>query len=412
MKRTIMNLALLTLGLVSVAQTLTTKEMIKDIDYLNNKIQKQFQSFTPGIKEAFQLEIDDLKEKAPMLKPHEFPCEIMRVLSTLKDGHTELNIGHRKVGFHRMPLLVYFFEGDLRVIAAHEEYQELLGSTIVAIGKKPIEEVFGTLKQRMSADNEMEYLHAGPGYLILTELLDCMGFAEDPHTSSVTFQLVNDESRQLKMGGLTLDEYQSGPWRFVNDDAGRPLYQSNRGKSYWYQWLPEEQVMYVHIRRMNNQKGASSIKSFSARLFDEIDEKRPAKLVIDFRNNNGGNYHLSRPIVEGIKKRAWLNEQGKLWTITGRRTFSAASTATIFLKTETAATIIGEPGRTHPNKSDNNEYMDLPNSDYLIEYTTRIKKKWPERPELTAIPVDVEIIPDFESYKQGRDKVLEYILEQ
>lgn len=409
MKRTLCFVALFAFALANSAQTLTKDDWIKDLDYLNSKIQKQFNSFLPGIKTQFQTEIDELKRKVPTLEHHEISCEIMRVLATLRDGHTELNIGHSKVGFHRMPVLVYFFEGELRVVAAHEGYKELLGSSVKTIGEKPIEEVFETLKKRMSADNEMEYLHAGPNYLILTELMACMGYSDDPLEVNASFQLMSGVKKNYNFKGLTSKEYQDGPWEFVTKNDP-PLYRSNTKHWYWYKWLPNADVMYVYLGRMNNQKGVQSIKKFASELFDEIDQLQPSKLIIDVRRNNGGNYGLTRPIVDAIKERSWLNQNQKLWMITGRRTFSAASTMAIFLKKETETILIGEPGRTHPNLADNNEYMNLPNSDYLIEYTTRIKQHWPERPELTMIPVDVEILPDFDSYKEGKDPVVEYIL--
>ena len=404
-------IALLAQGLAGCTQLTPTEQMIKDLDYLNKKIQRQFDSFTPIVKDNFQSEIATIKSNLSNLKPYEFPCEIMRVLSMLKDGHTELNIGQLKVGFHRLPLLLYNYEGDFRVVGAHENYAELLGAKIVSISDTPIDEVFATLKKRMSADNDKEYLHAGPGYLILTELLACMSITNDPQKARVSFESTNGDLIQKNFEGLTAEEYQNGNWRYARESEP-PLYLSNRKDSYWYHWLAKEGVMYVHISRLNNQKGTSSIKKFTSTLFEEVDQKRPFKLIIDVRLNNGGNYNLSRPIVEAIKEREWLNQKGKLWMITGRRTFSAASAMAIFLIKETEVTLIGESGRTHPNQADNNEYMSLPYSDYLIEYTTKIKKHWPERPQLTMIPVDIEILPDFESYRQGRGIVMEYILKQ
>lgn len=409
MKRTILYTAVIALGLASCAQPTQTEKWIKDLDYLNNKIQKQFDSYHPEVKEQFQQEIEGIKSNINSLESYELPCEIMRALALLKDGHTELNVGQRKVGFHRMPVLLYFFENDLHVIAAHEEHATLLGAKISSIGQMPINEVFEKLKNRMSADNEMEYLHAGPGYLILTELLACIDITDDPMSTAVSFELANGKSVKKTFSGLTAEEYQNGDWKFITTDEP-PLYRSNRTDSYWFKWLPQTQTMYVHIARMNDQSGKPSIKKFTAKLFDEVDSKKPAKLIIDVRTNNGGNYNLSRPIVEAIKERPWLNKAGKLWMITGRRTFSAASVMAIFLKKETEAILIGEPGRTHPNQADNNEYIDLPYSDYLIEYTTKIKKHWPERPELSVVPVDISIDPDLDSYAHGRDKVLEYIL--
>lgn len=393
---------------------MTTELWKEDITYLNKKIQKEFQSFVPGIKDDFRKEVEALKNRLPDLENYEVASEIMRVLSTLQDGHTELNVGNKSVGFHKVPLSLYYFQNEFYILAAHKEYSHLIGGKVVAIEGVSIDQVFGKLKKNMSRDNEMEYLHAGPGYLILTELLAYLDISSSPTQTSFNIELPKGDVVNETLKGLSYDSYNTGTWvtYYEHNSIESPLYISNPASRYWYSRLPESNTMYVNITRLNNKKGGESIKRFTSGLFDQIDQMKPEKLVIDFRLNNGGNYNLSRPIVEAIKSRPWLNKEGKLWAITSRRTFSAASVACIFLKQETNTILVGEIGRTHPNWADNNEYMNLPNSGFLIEYTTKIKAHWPERPDLDHIPVDIEIVPSFEAYSNGSDAVLGYILRQ
>ena len=384
----------------------------EDLNYLNRKIQKQFNSFSPGVKETFDAEIKALEQKISNVESHQIYCEIMRILSLLKDGHTELNVGQKNTGFHRLPLSTYFFEDTLYILAAHEPYQELVGGYVSKLGKYELSEAFEKLKKTMSHDNDMEFIHAGPGYLMLTELLNCLGISDDLNSVSLEITLPDGTAKTMTFSGLDVESYNSGPW--VNyygiHNIERPLYLTNRESSYWTKYFQEEKTYYFHISRINNQKGQPGVKKFIRNMFDEIDQLKPNKLIIDFRLNNGGNYNLSRPLVDGIKARPWLNVEDKVWAITGRRTFSAASSTCIFLKQETKTKLIGEDGRTHPNLADNNEYMTLPNSALLIEYTTRVKKKWPERPDLDRIPVDIKMAPTFTAYKQGRDMSMEFIL--
>ena len=410
----VMALALLSSAAICQSKTtqMTAEKWAKDLDYLGKKIDKEFNSFDPSVKGKFRTELATLKSKVNDLENHEVACEIMRLLSLLRDGHTELNIGHRKVGFHRVPLSLYIFEGRFYVLAAHKDHAELVGGTVTHIGAQPIDQAFERLKQNMSHDNDMEFLHAGPGYIILTELLSCLGLSEDPNTAVFTIQKTDGTSTKQIFKGLDQPTYSKGPWATYAGQNNLPkrLSDKNRDKSYWYEYLEEEQTLYFHFRRVNNQKGQPSIGRFNRSLFEEIDRLKPEKLVIDLRQNNGGNYHLTKPIVQAITARDWLNQKGKVWVMTGRLTFSAASTMAIFMKQETNAILIGEPGRTHPNWADNNEYMSLPNSDYLIEYTTKVKVHWPERPDVDRVPVDVVMPPTFEAYKSGRDAALEHIL--
>jgi hypothetical protein len=338
----------------------------------------------------------------------------MRLLAGLGDGHTELNIGQQSVGFHRMPLSLYFFEQKLYITAAHDAHADLVGGVITHINHVPTDKAFKALQGSMSRDNEMEYLHAGPGYLIITELLHCLGITSGPSEAGLTIVINDEKIIERKFQGLAVNDYSNGPWvdfRSLNN-LETPLYLTQPNARYWHQYLPEHKTMYFNFSRVNNQKGKPSIKKFVSALFKEIDEKKPEKLIIDFRLNNGGNYNLSRPLIEAIKSRDWLNQKGSVWAISGRRTFSAASIACLFLLQETNTTLVGEPGRTHPNQADNNEYMNLPNSGFLIEYTTKIKKHWPDQPDADRVPVDIVLPPTFEGYSKGIDGVLEYILKQ
>lgn len=396
----------------SKLNTMNPQSWEEDLNYLDKKIQKEFNSFTPGLKGEFSKEVLSLKSKLGSLKNYEVAGEIMRILSTLKDGHTELNIGHPKVGFHRVPLSLYIMEGEFYVLAAHEKYSHLVGGKVTAIGDTPIKEAFERLKQNMSHDNDMEFLHAGPGYILLTELLAYLNLTKEHLKSDLTIKQLDGTEVKTTFTGMEISAYNKGSWKTYRQMNGleTPLYQSQNSSYYWYQYLPDGKTMYFNLSRVNNQKGKKSIKSFSKELFAEIDKLKPEKLVIDLRLNNGGNYHRSEPIIKAIEERPWLNQKGKIWAITARRTFSAASTTCIHLKQRTNIQLIGEAGRTHPNAAQNNEYMSLPNSDFLIEYTTRIKKHWPEHPDYDRVPVDVEVLPTFEAYRKGIDRVLEYLI--
>lgn len=393
---------------------MTSEMWVEDLNYLDNKIQKEFNSFIPNIKMDFSEKVDALRLKIPELKNYEAVAELMRLLSTLQDGHTEVNVGHKSIGFHRIPLNLYFFENELYIIDAHDNYKDLVGNKITHIGNFTTEQAFEILKENMSRDNAMEYLHAGPGYFLLTELMAFLGISKSPLSCPLTIASAEGMVQELFFDGITYAEYYQGTWvsLFDRDSIAIPLYLQQFGENYWYEHLEDENTMYFHFRRVNNQKGKPSIAKFTKTLFKLIDEKRPDRLIIDFRDNSGGNYNLSKPLVNAIQTRPWLNQKGKVWAISGRKTFSASSVACIFLKQETNAILIGEPGRTHPNQADNNEYLRLPNSNILVEYTTKIKKHWPELNDLDQIPVDIAIAPSFEKYQNGIDPVLEYIFQQ
>lgn len=386
----------------------------EDIDYVNRKIQKEFASFNPSIKEEFSGNANHLKDELSNLNNQEVAIKMGQLLASLKDGHTELSILQRTANLDRLPLSLYYFEDGLYIVAAHDTYQDLIGMQVTQIGTMPVSQSIEKLKTVMTYDNDYEILHAGPSFLMLPDVLKSMGVLDT--TSEVPLILINDsnttENRIVK--SVDLSEYINGPWKTYFDLHGlKPmLYKKHLDRNYWYEYLEEEKTMYFYLGRVNNQKGQPSLKKVVTNLFKMVDKVHPEKLVIDVRKNSGGNYNKSRPLIEAIKERPELNKAGKIFVINGRTTFSAAMVTSIFLKTETEAILVGEPSRGHPNKCDNNEYMTLPNSQLSIEYTTKVKKHWPALNDASYVPIDKQIPLLFTDYKEGVDAVMAYILNQ
>ncbi|MBT8229457.1 MAG: hypothetical protein KJO50_04305 [Bacteroidia bacterium] len=393
---------------------MTAELWAEDIDYVNKKINKEFDSFDPSIKDVFSKNAEGLKSELPQLSNEEIAIKMGWLLASLKDGHTEMNVLQSGANLDRLPVALYFFEDGLYIFAAHESYQDLIGMRVMKMGTLAISDSIERLKSVMTYDNDYEILHAGPRFLVVPDILKYLGAIES--TSEATLTLVDNSGQEIekKVQSVTQNTYGDGPWKTYNDLNGiSPLLRDkNNDRNYWYEYLKDQNTIYLCLNRMNNQKGQASIKKTVSKLFEDIDQIKPQKLVIDIRRNTGGNYNLSRPLIEEIKDRNWLNQDGKIFVLNGRTTFSAAMVTSIFLKRETAAILVGEPSRGHPNKCDNNEYMTLPNSGLSIEYTTKVEKHWPELGDATFVPIDVEIPHRFSDYKDGKDGTLEYVLQQ
>jgi len=69
-------------------------------------------------------------------------------------------------------------------------------------------------------------------------------------------------------------------------------------------------------------------------LFKPSTSIKPQRLVIDMRENGGGDFTLVREhLLPGLKQRSAINRTGHLFVVIGRDTFSAAmSNATDFKK--------------------------------------------------------------------------------
>lgn len=386
---------------------LTTLQWQEDLDYLTDKVEKKFAGFTPELKTQFKSEAGEIRSKIPMLSVNQRIMEFARLMAMLNDGHTEISILGRETNFHRLPLSLYYFGNDLRIVGATESQKNLLGARLLKIEDLTTLEVFEKLKPYMNCDNSVEYIATGPTLMTVPEILEVIGALKTPGKVKIT--VVNDLGVETTEEVVAMTSSEISKTKLVRLFSKAPIYLENSAAGYWYKYIPESKIMYLNITTLFNLDGKSSIKKVMKEMLDQFDQVKAEKLVVDFRLARGGNYHNVLPLIEEVKKRPSLNRKGNLFVINGRVTFSAASVATVFFKETTQALVLGEISRTRANWADNAESYSLPNSKLGFACTEKMKTYSQALGNSATIPVDIEIPRSYEHYKEGRDEVMEYI---
>ena len=123
-----------------------------------------------------------------------------------------------------------------------------------------------------------------------------------------------------------------------------PLFRQKPAEQFWFTYLAGEQTVYANFR------GYNSLEENVKKLFQTIDTNPTGKLVIDMRQNAGGNFTKAREhLIPAIRQRPAINQKGHLFVIVGRRTFSDAKVNAIDFRKETNAILVGEPIGEKPN---------------------------------------------------------------
>ena len=158
-------------------------------------------------------------------------------------------------------------------------------------------------------------------------------------------------------------------------------------------------------------KPDETIASFFDRVFDVADKSAVDRFVLDIRNNGGGNNFLNKPVLLGIIRHTTLDRKGKLFTIIGRETFSAAMNLTNQLERFTNVTFVGEPMGGKPNSYGDNTPIEAPNSRLKVFVSTLW---WQDQDPRDARQwIAPRIAADMSSldYMQGRNPALKAIEE-
>jgi C-terminal processing protease CtpA/Prc len=148
--------------------------------------------------------------------------------------------------------------------------------------------------------------------------------------------------------------------------------------------------------------------SFLSQLIAALDSRPVAKLVVDLRQNTGGNSAILFPFINAVRARPTLNRRGNLFVAIDNGTFSSGMLNAVNFLTQTPATFVGEPTGGKPNSYGEVRSFNLPYSNLPVFYTVRFFQTVPGDPPsvMPDLPVEMSI----DDLLAGRDPVLDAII--
>nr|WP_281395931.1 S41 family peptidase [Clostridium aciditolerans] len=172
--------------------------------------------------------------------------------------------------------------------------------------------------------------------------------------------------------------------------------------------MKEFKVLYFKYNACKEMED-KSVFDFGKELIKFINKNQVDKLVIDLRNNSGGNSTLLEPFIEDLKACDKINKKGNLFVIVGRETFSSALLNVLLLKEDTNAIFLGEATGGKPNCYGEVERFTLKNSGLTVCYSTKYYKIIKDD-SLPSFYPEVSLALTIENYIKNEDPFLDYVL--
>ena len=163
--------------------------------------------------------------------------------------------------------------------------------------------------------------------------------------------------------------------------------------------MPDARTVYLQFNQVGN-KESETVEAFSRRVFSFVDTHDVERFILDLRLNRGGNGEFNRPLLLGIIKSQKIDVKGKLFTIIGRSTWSAAQFLVNDLEKYTNTLFVGEPTGGKVNSYGDSRKITLPHSGI----TVRVSSLWWQEDERdtrqsTAPHIAAELT--FEDYRNN-----------
>ena len=400
---------------IAKAQTSTAKltaaQWQADVRFLGDELPRRHRNAFHRMKrEDFESAVNKLYSAVPTMSDDEIVVELMKLVAMIKDGHTNL-IPMQYFQSGAYPLRFYSFADGVYVEKAAPAYAELVGAKVLRVGIKTIDDAMTAIAPVIAADNEMGVLDIGPMFLSAPEILSGLKIISDKKTLDLVVSSGGKERSVTVHPEATVQNILSPPSEWV-DAAGKknaPLYLTHSGETYWFEYLKDKQIVYVKQNAVQN-KPNETLADFYKKVFEFIDANPVDKLVIDLRNNGGGNNTLNTPIIVNMI-RSKINKRGHLFVITGRQTFSAAQNFTNQIEKWTEAIFVGEPTADHVNMYGDNRPFTLPNSGLVVRASTLWWQDLDPRDERKWKAPDIAADLTFADYAAGRDPAFQAILD-
>jgi hypothetical protein len=389
-----------------------------DLRYLAREVRRRGHPMRAAQVAGVEVAAHELAGRVGELTDHQLVVEVMRLVAMLADGHSSAR-SEEESFTKTLPLLLFWFEEGLHVVAAAPRYRGLVGSRLLRVGSRPVEDVVESLRPVIGRDNEYGLRQVVAFRLLQPPLLHALGLIPEPDRAELELAGIGGS-----VEAVTVEHDPAWPpqrrvlswpcpdeWVHLPRTLAAPLPLSLRNPSlkYWFEHLPAHDLVYFQLNRVMDDP-AEPLRDFTERLFARLEGHRAARLAIDLRWNPGGNTFLLLPLLRRIVGSPVLGVRGRLFVLIGRGTGSAAQNFATMLERYAMPTFVGEPTGSSPNFVGETVPFELPWSGVHVNVSDLYwQTSWP-MDHRTWIAPDLAVPPTFEAYRRNEDPALGAIL--
>jgi hypothetical protein len=259
--------------------------------------------------------IDVLKECHPAFSPrHTFPFDIDSISSVgynwavqcknvgmlksylqtisalLNDGHTTLLPDYDENLVY--PFLFFIDNDKMYLRGVNKEYEASIGKQINQINGRPIFEVLNSFRKIISSDNEIRFLYNVNNSMSSYTMWKNNPFCLPDSSLSLTFT----DNTNISLYPIPVNQIS---WALQQPKDQINSIRENTKQSYLYKLLPEQGICYLQFNACYDQN--PRFDTFLKEMFQTIESQKIKNLVIDVRNNGGGNSLLCDVLLSWLK---------------------------------------------------------------------------------------------------------------
>jgi hypothetical protein len=303
----------------------------KSKSYINgNKYQKDFLLFIDMIKNTHPLFSDNIqhpfnvdnisrlgyKKCSTIKNQDQFSNYVQSVISKLRDGHT--SVIENSISNQAYPFFYYADKGKFYLKYTDKKHADFLGKEIIAFNGIPLTKVLDSFRNDFSYENETRYQYLLGNSINFLSYWKGKPFFRPDSTLTITFaDNTNTSLRPTERNKISLDDIR------LHTQANGISIRNNLKTPFLYIIDEVHSICYLQFNECDDQitlrekfanqgikltpvqeQKISNIPRFDTFLkdmFSDIKTKNIKTLVIDVRDNGGGNSKLCDELLSWLK---------------------------------------------------------------------------------------------------------------
>ncbi|MFA6276181.1 MAG: S41 family peptidase [Pedobacter sp.] len=380
------------------AQELSKADFLEDLVYLKTTLpQRHINLFSKISEKDFNAKVAEIELKADSLNYDTFTAELFKLIVAIGDEHTSISPNYAKI----LPIKFEQFAEGIYVTGIDAKAVNLMLGKLTAINGISMEEISKRFRTVI--------LHENPSYFSVSLL----NYLNNPNflrglkiinsTDEATYTLTDTTGKEKNITLKTVLKSENNNMTFNESYFSMLATKSN--DFYWYDYNEQKKVLYFNYAKCREME-KKPISKFNEELFALIESKKPTKIILDLRNNSGGNSAILDPFIQKIKK-SYLNNKKHFFVLIGKKTFSSALMNAVELKRNLSVTLVGEPTSGNINHYGEVRGFTLPKTKLTIGYSTKYWETW--RGKKGALTPDININYSVINFKNAEDEALNFI---
>ncbi|SEC18531.1 Peptidase family S41 [Tenacibaculum sp. MAR_2009_124] len=387
------------------SQSKMVNDWLTDIDvYHKNLEEKHIDLYKNISKEEFEQELSSIKRGLHVKNQMDIITDLMRLTRRVGDGHTSVSLSAIKK--HVFPFELYRVNGEWRVVKAISKYKHLLGKRLFKIRGINVGEVAKRVSEvAQFVENEHSKIVRTGQYMTISELLLNLDVIDNYQRIELTF--LNDSNHELEVVVEAIDsgDYYKREKEVLERKAIGVKRPSDAKHNFlWYSSLESLSAVYI---RFESYPSFDEMKAFGATVLGYIQKNKTKRLIIDLRNNGGGDFFVGTFLAYYLNLADSIDWKSGVYVLTDKVTFSAATSNASQYRHMLNAKIVGEPTGSNPTGYQDMGQFILPNSKLVMTYSKRLFRFQEAITE--GVQPDQVIHYEWKSYSKGEDNMLEWI---